>query len=161
MGRKYSRRIKTAFQSPRTKLLYFIYLAPENRIKDEPGIKSKIRKALHYRSDGHFYYDLRYLLQLNLLEEKQGYFIVTSKGKEEFKLHSSLYNTGVAVIALGITLIFYSLLLKIGLLMEEGIAMIGYVLIVFGVLASMGAKKDEPKLSSEAKRLLKEFRGRR
>jgi hypothetical protein len=55
------RGISADIQSPRTKLLYFIYSASNSRIKAEPGVKSNLSTALGYKSDGHFHYDWNYL----------------------------------------------------------------------------------------------------
>ena len=70
-----SRGISSDIQSPRTKLLYFIYSAPGSKIKAEPGVKSSISSALGYKSDGHFHYDWNYLTNAGMIEEKQGYFL--------------------------------------------------------------------------------------
>ena len=83
------RGISADIQSPRTKLLYFIYSAPNSRIRAEPGVKSSILSALGYKSDGHFHYDWNYLLSAGMIEEKQGYYYVTEEGKKEFALHST------------------------------------------------------------------------
>ena len=84
-----SRGISADIQSPRTKLLYFIYSAPNSRIKAEPGVKSNLCSALGYKSDGHFHYDWNYLTNAGMIEEKQGYFRVTEEGKKEFSLQSA------------------------------------------------------------------------
>ena len=144
-------------QSPRMKLLYFIYKAPSSKIKDVPGIKSKLRKALDYRSDGHFYHDLNHLLESGMLEKKDDYYIVTKEGKEKFELHSTLFKISIASIALGITLIFYYFLLELNLLTEEGICMIGCVLIFSGLFSWIITKKNEPKLSDIAKKMLRKL----
>ena len=75
------RGINADIQSPRTKLLYFIYSSPNNRIRAEPGVKSSISSALGYKSDGHFHYDWNYLMNAGMTEEKQGYYLVTDDGK--------------------------------------------------------------------------------
>ena len=64
-----SRGISADMQSPRTRLLYLIYSAPNSRIKAAPGTKSNIA-ALGYKSDGHFHYDWNYLLDASMIEEK-------------------------------------------------------------------------------------------
>ena len=75
------RGISADIQSPRTKLLYFIYSAANSKIKAEPGVKSNVCSALGYKSDGHFHYDWNYLTNAGMIEEKQGYFVVTDAGK--------------------------------------------------------------------------------
>ena len=57
-----SRGISADIQSPRTRLLYLIYSAPNSRIKAAPGTKSSLSHALGYKSDGHFHYDWNYLI---------------------------------------------------------------------------------------------------
>ena len=77
-----SRGINADLQSPRTRLLYFIYSAPSSKIKAEPGVKSNISSALGYKSDGHFHYDWNYLMNAGMIEEKQGYFLVTEQERK-------------------------------------------------------------------------------
>lgn len=157
MSIKSPRGIRTDLQTPRTKLLYFIYLAPGSRIKNEPGIKSKVCKALGYKSDGHFHYDWNYLLKSGMLREEHDYFVVTDQGKEEFALHSTASKSNSRIIAIGITLIFFFILVKIGVLPEQAIAVLGVVLVFLGYLSSMISKRNEPELPIRARILLKEM----
>ncbi len=177
------RGVKTDLQTLRTKLLYFIYCAPESRVKDEPGIKSKICKgfksgiifcsstipftmrfvevpikALGYKSDGHFHYDWNYLLESHMLQRDQGYFTVTDEGKKEFELHSSASKSTFIMIAVGLALIFVAVGLKLRIFPAEGVAILGVVLIYFGVLFSMISKRNEPKLPIGARVLLRKLR---
>jgi len=158
LPKKFSRRIKADFQSPRTKLLYFVHCAPKKRIKDNLGLKSKMSKALGYSSDGHFYYDLNYLLDSGMLVEKNGYIILTNEGKGEFEFYSTLFKNSIATFGAGIILLFYYLLLKFNLLTIDGIPMIGWILISVSALFLGIAKRNEPKLPIEARELLKETR---
>ena len=102
------RGINADIQSPRTKLLYFIYSAPNSRIKAEPGVKSSISSALGYKSDGHFHYDWNYLLTAGMIEEKQGYYVVTDDGKKEFALHSTASRSNSIMILIGIAIIVFT-----------------------------------------------------
>ena len=101
------RGISADIQSPRTKLLYFIYSAPNSRIKAEPGVKSSICSALGYKSDGHFHYDWNYLLNAGMIEEKQGYYLVTDEGKKEFALHSTASRSNSIMILIGIAIVAF------------------------------------------------------
>ena len=73
--------INPDLQSPRNRLLYFIYSAPNSKIKAAPGVKSSISSVLGYKSDGHFHYDWNYLMNAEMIEEKQGYFLLLTHEK--------------------------------------------------------------------------------
>ena len=106
------RGINAEIQSPRTKLLYLIYSAPNSRIKAEPGIKSNLSAALGYKSDGHFHYDWNYLVTAGMVEEKQGYYQVTEEGKKEFALHATAARSNTSMILIGVATIFFTLHLR-------------------------------------------------
>src|SRR5208283_4452335 len=108
-----SRRISADIQSPRTKLLYFIYSAPNSKIKAEPGVKSSISSALGYKSDGHFHYDWNYLLNAGMIEEKQGYYVVTDERKKEFALHSTASRSNSVMIFIGIAIVLFTFSLEL------------------------------------------------
>ena len=107
-----SRGISADIQSPRTKLLYLIYSAPNSRIKAAPGIKSSISSALGYKSDGHFHYDWNYLMSAGMIEEKQGYYLVTDTGKKEFALHSTAAMSNTIMVVMGIAMVFFTIGLR-------------------------------------------------
>lgn len=140
------------------KLLYFLYLAPHSRVRDDPGIKSKICKALGYRSDGHFYYDWESLLQSNMLKKEGDYFVVTDKGKEEFAFCSPTLRHNFLIIMVGtILIIIYGLIIK-EILPLLAIGIFGMILILLGLLLLMFDKRNEPELPFRAKVLLKNMR---
>ena len=130
--------IQSQFQTRRTRLLYFIYKSRGRKIKNDPGIKSKLRRAFKYNSDGHLYHDLKYLLDHGLLEEINGYYKVTKAGRQEFTLLSTLrlaifvsFFVGFYVIILALTQILISnVLIAADLVMlffiEMGLVMMGY-----------------------------------
>jgi hypothetical protein len=151
------RGINADIQSPRTKLLYFIYSASNSRIKAEPGVKSSLSAALGYKSDGHFHYDWNYLLSAGMIEEKQGYFLVTEDGKKEFALHSTASRSNTIMVVLGVALIFFTFSLKMELLPDESVLFFGVTLIVIGSVFWAVSRKNKPELSPEAKELLKEL----
>jgi hypothetical protein len=101
-----SRGINTDIQSPRTRLLYFIYSAPNSRIKAVPGTKSNLSSALGYKSDGHFHYDWNYLTSAGMIEEKHGYYLVTDTGKKEFALYSTAGMSNTIMVVMGISMVF-------------------------------------------------------
>ncbi|MCW4017164.1 MAG: hypothetical protein NWF00_00540 [Candidatus Bathyarchaeota archaeon] len=152
-----SRGINADIQSPRTKLLYFIYSAPHNRIKAEPGVKSTICAALGYKSDGHFHYDWNYLVNAGMLEEKQGYFAVTDEGKNEFVLHSTVSRSSSVFVVTGIILVFFTFLLLWQIVPVESVAAFGIALIFLGFLFSMVNRRNQPELPLKARVLLKEL----
>ena len=152
-----SRGINADIQSPRTKLLYLIYSAPNGRIKAEPGVKSSICSALGYKSDGHFHYDWNYLQNANMIEEKQGYFLVTETGKKEFAMQSTASRSNSTMIFIGVAMLFFTFSLEYGLLPKESIAFFGIVLIAVGSLFLVVSRRNKPKLPPDAKILLKEL----
>ena len=152
-----SRGIRADIQSPRTKLLYTLYSAANSRIKAEPGIKSSLSSALGYKSDGHFHYDWNYLISAGMIEEKQGYFLVTEEGKKEFALHSTAYRSNLSMVAIGVAMVFFTFSLSLGVLPKESVIFFGITLIVVGSLFLVVNKRNKPKLPAEARVLLKEL----
>jgi len=151
------RGINADIQSPRTKLLYFIYSAPNNRIKAEPGVKSRISSALGYKSDGHFHYDWNYLLTADMIEERQGYYVVTEEGKKEFALHSTASRSNSIMIIIGIAIIALTFGLEFKLVPILSVTFFGIALILVGSLFLVISRRNRPNLMPEAKALLKEL----
>jgi hypothetical protein len=152
-----SRGISTDIQSPRTKLLYFIYSAPSSKIKAEPGIKSSMSSALGYKSDGHFHYDWNYLISAGMIEEKQGYFTVTDTGKKEFALYSTANMSNSIMVIMGVAMIFFTVGLSLEILPKESVAFFGGALVLIGSLFLILGRRNKPELSPNAKALLKEI----
>jgi hypothetical protein len=152
-----SRGISADIQSPRTKLLYFIYSASNSRIKADPGVKSSLCSALGYKSDGHFHYDWNYLMNSGMMEEKQGYYLVTESGKNEFTLQSTASKSNLTMVAIGVAMIFFTLTLKFGILPIESVLFFGVALILVGSLFFMISRRSKPALPLDAKVLLKEL----
>jgi hypothetical protein len=152
-----SRGINADIQSPRTKLLYFIYSAPNSKIKAVPGIKSNISSALGYKSDGHFHYDWNYLMSAGMIEEKQGYFLVTDTGKKEFALYSTAAMSNTIMVVMGLALVFFTIGLSLEILPKESVAFFGIALISIGSTFLLISRRNKPKLPLEAKVLLKEL----
>jgi hypothetical protein len=155
-----SRGISSDLQSPRTRLLYFIYSAPSSKIKAEPGVKSSISSALGYKSDGHFHYDWNYLLNAGMIEEKQGYFFVTDTGKQEFALQSTAAMSNWIMVVMGTAMVFFALGINWGFLPKESVGVFGSALILIGALFLALSRKNKPNLQPEAKDLLKELNRR-
>jgi len=155
-----SRGISADIQSPRTKLLYFIYSASSSRIRAEPGVKSSVSSALGYKSDGHFHYDWNYLISAGMIEEKQGYFLVTDTGKKEFALHSTASMSNSIMVVMGIAMVFFTVGLNLGILPKESVAFFGVLLISIGSLFLIISRRNKPELPPKAKALLKELNRR-
>jgi hypothetical protein len=151
------RGINADIQSPRTKLLYFIYSAPNSRIRAEPGVKSNICSALGYKSDGHFHYDWNYLLNADMIEEKQGYYLVTDQGKKEFALHSTASRSNLIMIIIGIAAVLFTFGLELRVVPILTVAVFGATLIVIGSVFLIIGRKNRPELPFEARVLLKEL----
>jgi len=152
-----SRGISSDIQSPRTKMLYFIYSASNSKIKAEPGVKSSISSALGYKSDGHFHYDWNYLMNAGMIEEKHGYFLVTDTGKKEFALYSTSAMSNTIMVVMGISMVVFTIGLEFGVLPKISAAFFGAVLIFIGSLFLIISRRNKPELSSQAKVLLKEL----
>jgi hypothetical protein len=152
-----SRGISADIQSPRTKLLYLIYSAPNGRIRAAPGTKSSISSALGYKSDGHFHYDWNYLTTAGMIEEKQGYYIVTDTGKKEFALQSTAAMSNTIMVVMGIAMVFFTIGVDFGVLPKESLAFFGIVLILIGSLFLIISRRNRPELPTEAKALVKEL----
>lgn len=152
-----SRGISTDIQSPRTRLLYFIYSAPSSKIKAEPGVKSSISSALGYKSDGHFHYDWNYLMGAGMIEEKSGFFLVTDTGKKEFALYSTAAMSNWIMVVMGVAMVAFTFGLNFGLLPKESVALFGATLIAIGSMFLLISRSTKPKLPTEAKTLLKEI----
>ena len=152
-----SRGISADIQSPRTRLLYFIYSAPGSKIKAEPGVKSSISSALGYKSDGHFHYDWNYLVNAGMIEEKQGHYLVTDTGKREFALYSTASMSNTIMVVMGVAIIFFTVGVSLEVLPKESVAFFGAALILIGLLFLVVGRTNRPKLPSKAKALLKEL----
>jgi hypothetical protein len=149
--------INADIQSPRTRLLCLIYSAPNSRIKTVPGTKSSLSSALGYKSDGHFHYDWNYLMISGMIEEKQGYYLVTDTGKKEFALYSAAAMNNTIMVVMGLAIVFFTVGLNLGLLPKESVAFFGIALISIGSLFLMISRRNKPKLPPNAKVLSKEL----
>ena len=152
-----SRGISADMQSPRTRLLYFIYSASNSKIKAELGVKSSLSSALGYKSDGHFHYDWNYLMNAGMIEEKQGYYFVTDTGKKEFALHSTAAMSNWIMVIMGIAIVSFTVGLSLDVLPKESVAFFGVALIFVGSLFLIVGRRNKPELPPEAKTLLKEL----
>ena len=153
-----TRGISSELQSPRTRLLYFIYSAQGSKIKAEPGVKSNISTALGYKSDGHFHYDWNYLMGAGMVEEKNGYFLVTDSGKKEFALQSTAAMSNWIMVIIGVAMVIFTVALSFGWLPVESVALFGAMFILIGSLFLALGRANKPKLGSEAKTLLKQLK---
>lgn len=152
-----SRGINNDIQSPRTRLLYLIYSAPSSRIRAAPGTKSSISSALGYKSDGHFHYDWNYLVGASMIEEKNGFFLVTDTGKKEFALYSTAAMSNWIMVIMGAAMVVFTVGLAIGVLPSISVALFGALLILIGTLFLALGRSTKPKLQREAKTLLKQL----
>lgn len=142
----------------RDKLLYLIYRAQKNRIKDNPGTKAKICRALNFSSDGLFYYHFDNLKNNGLIEIKDGYIQVTDLGKSKFNLIENSFSSSSIIIAIGVLLIFLFFPLKLNFLPIEGIIIAGMLCFLYGFTSFAITKRGELKLPSEAKKFLRELK---
>ena len=95
-----------------------------------------------------------------MIEEKQGYFFVTERGKNEFALQSTAITSNSIMVVMGIAMVSFTVGLELELLPKESVALFGGALILIGSLFLLVNRKTKPRLSSEAKTLLKELNRR-
>ena len=95
-----------------------------------------------------------------MIEEKQGYFFVTDTGKKEFSLQSTAAMSNWIMVVMGIAMVSFTVGLELELLPKESVALFGGALILIGSLFLLVSRKTKPRLSSEAKALLKELNRR-
>ncbi len=114
--------------------------------------------ALGYKSDGHFHYDWNYLLNASMIEEKQGFFLVTDTGKKEFALYSTASMNNLIMVVMGLAMVFFTVAIQLGFLPPWSVASFGITLVALGSLFLMLGRRNKPKLPPEAKALLKELR---
>jgi hypothetical protein len=114
--------------------------------------------ALGYKSDGHFHYDWNYLIDAGMIEEKHGYYLVTDTGKKEFALYSTASMSNWIMVIMGVAIIAFTAGLSLGYLPKETVAFFGAILILVGSMFLLLGKRSKPKLSPEAKELLKELK---
>ncbi len=72
-----------------------------------------------------------------MLREKEDYFEVTDEGKKEFALHSTASTSNATLVAVGIVLIAFTLLLEWEIAPLESVAGLGVLLIFLGAFLSM------------------------
>ena len=77
-----------------------------------------------------------------MIEEKQGYYIVTDTGKKEFALHSTASMSNTIMLVMGVAMVFFTIGLSIGILPKESVAFFGIALIIIGSLAAEGIGRD-------------------
>lgn len=95
-------------------------------------------------------------MSAGMIEEKQGYFSVTDKGKKEFALHSTANMSNTIMVIMGLVLIFFTVGLNLGFLPKESVAFFGVALVFIGSAFLLFSRTNKPKLPPEAKKLLKE-----
>lgn len=144
--------IRSQYQTRRTRLLYFIYESHGRKIKNDQGIKSRLRRAFEYKSDGHLYHDLKYLIEQGLLEEINGYYKVTKAGRQEFTLLSTLQLATLASFFIGFYIIFVPLAQMLAfLILLQGIFVMlfflgmGLVMIGYGAIYWISLRAFQPR----------------
>jgi protein-S-isoprenylcysteine O-methyltransferase Ste14 len=114
--------------------------------------------ALGYKSDGHFHYDWNYLANAGMIEEKQGFFLVTDTGKKEFALYSTAAMSNLIMVVMGLAMVSFTVGIQLGFLPPWSAAIFGIMLVALGSLFLVLGRRNKPKLPPEAKALLKELR---
>ncbi len=151
MSKRSTPTIQGQFQTKRSRLLYFIYTSKGRKIKSDSGIKSKLRRAFDYSSDGHLYHDLEYLKRQGLLEEKDGYYKVTRKGAREFTLVSTLWIAAWTSLVLGAYILILAVLQIMSSVVFVGpqfVVMLGIMMFGFGALYWLSLKDFRPRSPS-------------
>ncbi len=92
-----------------------------------------------------------------MIEEKQGYYIVTDTGKKEFALYSTASMSNWIMVVMGIAMVFFTVAIRFEFLPKESIGFFGAMLILIGSLFLLISRRSKPKLPPNAKILLKEI----
>ncbi len=96
-------------------------------------------------------------MSAGMIEEKQGYFLVTDTGKKEFALYSTASMSNWIMVVMGIAMVFFTVGIRFGFLPKESIGFFGTMLILIGSLFLLISRRNKPKLPPNAKILLKEL----
>jgi len=97
-------------------------------------------------------------MSAGMIEEKQGYYLVTDTGKKEFALYSTAGMSNTIMVVMGIAMIFFTVGLNFGILPNESVAFFGGALVFIGTLFLIISRKSKPELPQNAKALLKELK---
>jgi hypothetical protein len=92
-----------------------------------------------------------------MIEEKNGYFLVTDSGKKEFALQSTAAMSNWIMVIMGAAMVIFTVALSFGWLPVESVALFGALFILIGALFLALGRANKPKLTVEAKKLLKEL----
>ena len=92
-----------------------------------------------------------------MIEEKQGYYLVTDTGKKEFALYSTAAMSNTIMVVVGVAMVFFTIGLSLGILPRESVAFFGGALISIGSLFLIISGRNKPRLPTEAKALVKEL----
>jgi len=90
-----------------------------------------------------------------MIEEKQGFFLVTDTGKKEFALYSTAAMSNWIMVIMGVAMVVFTVGLTFGFLPSISVALFGVILIFIGTLFLVLGQNTKPKLPREAKTLLK------
>jgi hypothetical protein len=97
------------------------------------------------------------LISAGMIEEKQGYFVVTEEGKKEFALHATADRSNLTMVGIGVAMVFFTISLELGILPQESVVFFGITLIVVGTLFLVVNRRNRPKLPPKVGVLLKEL----
>jgi hypothetical protein len=92
-----------------------------------------------------------------MIEEKQGYYVVTDEGKKEFALHSTASRSNSVMIFIGFAIIVFTLGLELKIVPILSATFFGIALVVIGSVFLIIDRRNRPQLPVEAKVLLKEL----
>jgi len=92
-----------------------------------------------------------------MMEEKQGFYLVTDTGKKEFALYSTAAMSNTIMVVMGVAMVFFTIGLKLGILPDESVAFFGLALISIGSLFLIIGRRSKPRLPPEAKALVREL----
>jgi len=126
-------------------MLYYFY--KKRKVKDYPGIKSRLTRAFGYKSDGHFYHDWNYLLNGEFLTKKDGYIKITRKGNKEFALLTTIQIAEIVSIAFGVVFLLFWFMSFLGLsLSPQVLPAYGIFMLAMSILYHKILKDFAPEL---------------
>ncbi len=115
------------------KLLYYFYRY-NKKIRVDNLNKSELARMLGYKSPGHFNRDFKYLEENEFIKIKNGYYVITKKGRSALAFILIPEYLTFFIIMTGIVLVYYYIINKLGILIHQSYYLyMGITIITLGV----------------------------
>ena len=83
-----------------------------------------------------------------MIEEKQGYYLVTEEGKKEFALHSTASRSNSIMVFIGIAIVAFTFSLELRIVPIISVTFFGIALIVIGSIFLIIDRKNRPAIAA-------------